>query len=525
MNTMQESSNVKSTEDHARSLAASNGAHAESMSASLAADDQEQSVLSTLNDDGSRRWLNPRVSPGRFLTRRRVTAYGLIALFVALPLIPINGHPALLLDIAARRFHIFGTTFYPTDTLLMALLIVGTFVSIFWITALLGRVWCGWACPQTVYMEFVYRPLQRLFEGAPGRPKKGWLQTSVAGKPLKYVAFAIVSFALAHVFLAYFVSWSELSTWVFHFPSNHLLGFGIVMLVTVAMLIDFAFLREQVCIVMCPYGRMQSVMLDKQSLIVKYETKRGEPRGMKKKIASVSLPQLAPAAVGDCVDCHMCVTTCPTGIDIRRGLQMECVGCAQCIDACDSVMDRLKRPRGLIRYSSQAAMEGETPKLLRPRVVIYPTVLVIIATLFVLVLRGTGKADVTIVRGMGQPFVVNANGEVQNMLKVKIVNRAETASTFRVTLVDEPTGRIELENPDILVQPGEMLTVPVRAILPADAFPKPQHPVKILVTGPDGYAKTVTMTMLGPVHKQHTNPAPSQQPQSPTNAEPAGGTP
>jgi polyferredoxin len=188
-------------------------------------------------------------------------------------------------------------------------------------------------------------------------------------------------------------------------------------------------------------------------------------------------------------------------------------------------MDKLKRPRGLIRYSSQAAMEGEKPKLLRPRVVIYPTVLVIIATLFVLVLRGTGKADVTIVRGMGQPFVVNATGEVQNMLKVKIVNRAESSSTFHVALVDEPTGRIELEKPDILVQPGEMLTVPVRAILPADAFPKPQHPVKILVTGPDGYSKTISMTMLGPVHKQHKNPAPGQKPQSPTNAEPAGGTP
>lgn len=490
----------------------------ESMSAALASDDQEHSVLSTLNEDGSRRWLNPKLSQGRFLHRRRVVAFALVALFIALPLIPFGGKPALLLDIAARRFYIFGGTFYPTDTLLMALLIVGVFLTIFWVTAMLGRVWCGWACPQTVYMEFVYRPLQRLFEGAPGRPKKGWLQTSGAGTPLKYVAYAIVSFGLAHVFLAYFVSWEQLSRWVFGSPAAHPLGFGIVMFVTVAMLIDFAFLREQVCIVMCPYGRMQSVMLDRQSLIVKYDSTRGEPRGMKKKGqdtnpaallaggASLALPQLAGLGgtggrTGDCVDCHLCVTTCPTGIDIRRGLQMECVGCAQCIDACDAVMDKLHRPRGLIRYSSQAAMEGEEPKMIRPRVVAYPAVLLVIITLFTLVLRGTGIADVTIVRGVGQPFVVSANGEVQNMLRVKIVNRGEEPATFTMLLANEPSGRIEAEQQEILVQPGQMLTVPVRAVLPASEFAGMQHAVKIEVRGPQDYRKVIPFVLLGPAQK------------------------
>ena len=475
------------------------------MSASLLPDDQKRSGLSTLNDDGSRKWINPKLSHGRFLNRRRVVAYGLIALFIALPLVRINGHPALMLDITARRFHILGTKFYPTDTLLMALLIVGTFVGIFWVTALLGRVWCGWACPQTVYMEFVYRPLQRFFEGSPGRPKKGWLQTSGAGKPLKFVTYAVVSFAIAHVFLAYFVSWDQLHTWVFHSPTKHLLGFGVVAFVTAAMMIDFAFLREQVCIVMCPYGRMQSVMLDTQSLIVKYDDKRGEPRGVRKKEAGrlVALTQLPDQAqLGDCVDCHMCVTTCPTGIDIRRGLQMECVSCSQCIDVCDSVMDKLKRPRGLIRYSSQAAMQGAPTTLMRPRVVMYPIILIAIAVMFVLVLRGTGIADVTLIRGMGQPFVVGANGDVQNVMKVKIVNRADVPGTFHVRMLDEPMGRIDLEQTEIVVQPGQMLTVPVRVVLPASAFTTMQHPVRIEVTGPQGYSTVVGMTMLGPVGKQ-----------------------
>lgn len=197
-------------------------------------------VLSTMNDDGSRRWLRPRVSPGRFLTARRVVAYALIAVFTLLPIIHIHGQPIVLIDILARRLHLFGFTFYPTDTLLLALLVVGIFLSIFWVTALLGRVWCGWACPQTVYLEFVFRPIERLLQGAPGRAPRGFIQTSGLGSGLKFVVYFIIAFFLAHTFLAFFVSWDRLLTWVIGSPTTHFVGFSVVMIVTGAMLFTSA---------------------------------------------------------------------------------------------------------------------------------------------------------------------------------------------------------------------------------------------------------------------------------------------
>lgn len=472
---------------------------------------EAKAVFTTLNPDGSRRWIRPRVSLGRYLTRRRVVAYLLIALFWALPLVEVNGRPLVLLDIGARRFHILGATYYPTDTLLLALLAVGVFLSIFWFTALLGRVWCGWACPQTVYMEFVYRPLERFLTGAPGRVPKGWLRTSGAGKALKPVVYAVVSFVIAHAFLAYFVPWSELKTWVFGAPWDHPIGFAVVALVTIAMMLDFGYFREQVCVVMCPYGRLQSVLLDRQSLIIRYDNTRGEPRGAKSAKKSVSLPVIdgavqgggleAERPLGDCVDCRLCVTTCPTGIDIRNGLQMECIGCAQCIDACDAVMEKVGRPRGLIRYSSEAAMAGQKPRVFRPRVVLYPVVLAAIAGLFALTLAGTGVADVTVMRGLGQPFVKMADGRIENGVRVKIVNRLDKPAEFAVSVAGgEGVDGLEFktETPVVLVEPGQMVTTPGQIIAPRGVFVAGRVPVSIVVKGPEKFDRRLPFTLVGP---------------------------
>ncbi len=490
-------------------------------------------VLSTLNRDGSRRWLCPKPSPGRFLTARRVVAWGLIALFVALPFIKINGYPALLLDLPNRRFHVLGLTLLPTDTLLLALFMVGVFVMVFFLTALFGRVWCGWGCPQTVYLEFVYRPLERLFEGTPGRAKKGFLQTSGTGSVLKYACYLLISFILAHVFLSYFVGVETLRVWMTRSPLEHPSSFLIVAGVTAAMMFDFSFFREQTCIVACPYGRLQSVMLDRQSLIVTYDKKRGEPRGRKKngktKAVDVSLKVLADAGLGraqrtgDCVDCKMCVVTCPTGIDIRDGLQMECIGCAQCIDACDHVMTKLGRPKGLIRYSSQAAVEGEKPKMARPRVLIYPTILTIVATLFVLVLAGKGVADMTVVRGMGAPFSVLDSGEVANNAKIKLVNRTDEPMTLGVSArgVRSPglAGlRVELESEDtpLTLAPRESRTVLARVIAPAAAFTAGVCEVRVVLTperGEGGGSREITglFRLLGPQGGAAARPKPAHE--------------
>lgn len=492
-------------------------------------------VLSTLNSDGSRRWINPKPAPGGWWTKRRVVAWILIALFTAIPHLTMNGKPLILLDLTTRRFTFFGTTFLPTDTLPLALLFLTIFVTVFLATALFGRVWCGWACPQTVYMEFLYRPIERLFEGTPGRVRTNAFQGSVPAKVMKYAAFFAASCLLAHTFLAYFVGVDKLYEWVQRSPFEHPASFLVMAVVTGLMMFDFSFFREQTCLVACPYGRMQSVLLDRHSLIVSYDPRRGEPRGRRGKRrasgagtltdepATVSLKVLPTPAIaaqatgsdaelGDCVDCGMCVTCCPTGIDIRNGLQMECVQCTQCIDACDSVMTKLKKPTGLIRYSSQAIIGGEAKKMLRPRVVIYPTLLLILVAAFSLVLIARGTADVTILRGAGSPFVMMSDELVGNQVKVKIANLGETPATysFRLAEIDgKPAemGEIRSEDNPVLVQGGETRTVPALIVIPLSTFSKGELRIKLAVTDGKEFSALLPFRMLGPgsIHN-HSSP-------------------
>lgn len=492
----------------------------------------EEHVLSTLNADGSRRWLSPKVSRGGWWRARRAVAWLLILVFCTLPHLTINDKPAVLLDIVRREFTIFGKTFLATDTLLLMLLVVGIFVTVFLATAVLGRVWCGWGCPQTVYMEFVFRPLERFFDGEPGKPAPKSLP--VARTVAKYAVFLVISAFLAHTFLAYFVGSEQLRHWVFESPAAHLTGFTVVMLVTALMMFDFSFFREQMCIVACPYGRFQSVMLDQHSLIVSYDPARGEPRGKGKRTpvaADLSLKVLsAPTAtldqsaadekeccgceggnckkkattpakkLGDCVDCGLCTAVCPTGIDIRQGLQMECINCTQCIDACDAVMTKLKLPTGLIRYTSQHALAGKK-RGLRPRVVIYPLVLVIIASVFVWRLAGALPFDSTILRQRGLPFNTLPSGEITNQMQVKLTNRTEKPARYTITLpVEDVTEGLKIvasENP-LEVRAGETRVEPFLVTVPRGAFFLGKRDVRFVITDEGGIATEISFRLLGP---------------------------
>jgi cytochrome c oxidase accessory protein FixG len=461
---------------------------------------QAVQVLSTLNQDGSRRWLRPRLSRGRFLNRRRTVGYGLIALFALIPQLKMGGKPLILLDVPRREFTFFGSTFLPTDTLLLSLLMIGIFLLIFLLTALLGRVWCGWACPQTVYLELVFRPIERFFEGEPGKRRPGG--GLGVRKALKWIAYLLVSMFLAHTFLAYFVGVDRLAVWVRQSPLEHPASFMIMLAVTGLMLFDFGLFREQLCIVACPYGRFQSVMLDRDTLIIGYDQQRGEPRGKVRRSAhngqsrGVALPVLEDSC-GDCVDCMLCVQTCPTGIDIRNGLQMECIGCAQCIDACDAVMAKLGRARGLIRYSSQAAIEGRGRRVLRPRIVIYPLALAVVATVFAMVLMNKGAADVTILRGPGMPFNVLPSGAIANQIRVKVTNRGGEPEHYTIEVLDPRLTLNADENP-MMVAPREPRTQGVLVIAPADAFAEGALSVRFRIAGEGGFSREITYRLLGP---------------------------
>ena len=477
----------------------------------------EERVLSTLEKDGSRRWLTPRLAKGRFLTRRRAVAYGLIALFTLIPYIAINGKPAMLLDVVHRQFTLFGFTFLPTDTVLLALFMVTLILSIFITTALLGRIWCGWACPQTVYMEFVFRPIERLCLGRSGVGGKP--ATAVAGwrYVAMYAAFFAVCLYLAHTFLAYFVGVESLRKWVTGSPVDHPAAFAIIVVVTLLMLFDFVFFREQTCIIACPYGRFQSVMLDRASLIIAYDERRGEPRGKLatagrsravKAAGSSVLPADPPVASGDCIDCTLCVQVCPTGIDIRQGLQLECIGCAQCIDACDAVMDKIKRPRGLIRYSSQQAMAGEVSKLVRPRVVIYAAIIVGLVSLLTYLLVTKSPTDVTVLRALGRPYLVLEDGRVENNLRLKITNRSATPQQYRVETT-RPEIDVAASVEVIPLRPGEMRTEPIRLHAPRDLFAAARGAIDVELkivsnSAPPIYRKA---RLLGPSHGATTRPA------------------
>jgi cytochrome c oxidase accessory protein FixG len=453
----------------------------------------EDRVLSTLEKDGSRRWLKPRLSKGRFLSARRVVAYGLVGLYTGLPFVHVNGAPFVLFDVPARRFTIFGFTFLPTDTVLLALAMVGILLGIFMVTALLGRVWCGWACPQTVYMEFVVRPVERLFEGTRGRGGKPRHPPSSVRTVAKHGVYVLVCFVLANTFLAYFVGVKTLGQWMTQSPFEQPLPFTVMAFMTGLMLFDFTYFREQMCTLACPYGRLQSVLLDRNSLVVGYDTARGEPRGPVRKGQRPSLP-----VVGDCVDCKLCVQTCPTGIDIRDGLQMECVACAQCIDACDAVMHKLGRAPGLIRYGSQARDAGDRTRLLRARTVIYPLVLVAVVLLLASNLSSRRSFDAVLLRNAGQPFTMAEDGRVRNVLRVKVTSRTRETLHVEVALPDTESRPISLESERIVLEGDRSRTFPLTVFAPPRAFEAGQLQLNLEIRADDGSSRTLGFKLLGP---------------------------
>lgn len=465
-------------------------------------------VLATLRKDGTRRWIRPRPSGGRFFTARRLVAYGLMAIFLALPHVTIAGKPAILLDLLKRQFTILGTTFAPTDTHLLFLLALGGFLGVFLLTALFGRVWCGWACPQTVYMEFLFRPLDRLFEGSYQQQAKLDRQGGGLRRAAKNVTIVLISAFLAHTFLAYFVGWSALMGYLTSSPAEHPTAFAVVIFVSLAMAFDFGWFREQTCLVACPYGRLQSVLMDQASIVVGYDRCRGEPRGKSKKKRKArplptavveETPEPAPA-LGDCIDCKACVTTCPTGIDIRDGLQLECIGCAQCIDACDAIMARIGKEPGLVRYGARSQLEeGKPSRTLRPRVVIYTLAMLLVLGALGASLWDRSSANVKGLRGLGRPFAALPSGEISNQFRVKIHNQSDETRSYTLQLVSPQGAQLVVPENPIKIESRELRESIVFVVLPRDAYAGTgELPCLIKVTDGVDFEETLSFTLLGP---------------------------
>ena len=389
------------------------------------------SVTGSIESDGRRKRIVPADVHGRFDRARKIVFALLIALWVALPWVRVGNAPAVFLDVEARRFYLFGATLNAQDGGLLFFLVSGVGFGLLFLTAVAGRVWCGWSCPQTVFLEGVYRRVERWIEGPRGERQRRDAGAPTLGravrKVVKHAAFVIISLVIAHVVLAYFVSLPRAFAMVRLAPSAHLEAFAWVTAIASLLYGNFAFFKEQLCLVVCPYGRMQSALLDEHSLVVGYDLKRGEPRGKK-----------GTTGAGDCVDCDRCVTVCPTGIDIRDGLQMDCIACTACIDACDDVMDRLERPRGLIRYDSLAGLAGKPRRVLRPRIALYGVLLAVGAIVAALALHRRTDFEATVRRLPGAPYTVEG-GTVKNAFNVHVVSKRGDRSAFVVT-VDAPAG-------------------------------------------------------------------------------------
>ncbi len=388
--------------------------------------------VTTINDDGSRYFLHPADAPGRFLFWRRLSGWALIVLYFVLPWVPVNGYPAVFLDIAHRRFHLFGWTLAAQDMWLLFFLVTGVGFSLFFVTALLGRIWCGWACPQTVFLEHVYRRIERFLEGDALQRRAldaaPWTALKTMRRGLKHLLFFVASLAITHLFLAYFVSIPDLWSFMHNAPGEHWTAFAFVFLAAGVLYFNFAWFREQLCIVICPYGRLQSALTDEHSLVIGYDVQRGEPRG-----------KLGTPEAGACIACNRCVQVCPTGIDIRHGLQMECIGCAACIDACDEVMTRVKRATGLIRYDSLAGLTGGVTRWVRPRTIVYGVLLCIGATVATFAFSTVKPATFTVFRMGGAAYFVDRDS-VRNQFLVRVLNKRADTATFTLAIEGAQAG-------------------------------------------------------------------------------------
>ncbi len=446
--------------------------------------------LYSIRKDGSHKKLHPADVKGRWVWRRRVLFAALIAIYIVVPLLQIGGHPAVHLDIAARRFYLFGAAFNAQDTWIGIFLLASFSFGLLFFTAWLGRVWCGFACPQTVFLEGVFRPIERWIEG-PGerrvRTDEGpWTASRAWRFVLKHFLFLAISGLLAHVALSFFVSPRSVIRLIADGPLPHLGLFLGMLAVTGLVYFNFMWFREQMCLIICPYGRLQSALLDPNSMIVGYDRKRGEPRGKK------SDPNR-----GACVDCRRCVAVCPTGIDIRNGLQMECVACTQCIDACDEIMDKVEQPRGLIRFDSQAGFEGGERRGLRARLVAYGLLVGGALTGLVISLAVRKPFEANLVRQRSAPYQITEDAVI-NPFELHLINKNPIDSDFTLAPTLPDGTKIVVPPQALHLPPLGSTRIPIIVSTERGRF-RAGIVVPIVVTdSASGTQKIVQARLLGP---------------------------
>lgn len=394
--------------------------------------------LTTVSEQGERLWVFAKKPSGYFHNLRAVVAILCLAVFFIIPFIKVHNQPLVLINVLERKFILLGTAFWPQDFHLLLIGMLTFFVFIILFTAVFGRVWCGWTCPQTVFMEMVFRKIEYWIEGDYSQQQKlaaqEWNFEKIYKKTLKQIVFIAVSLVISHTVMAYIIGVDGVKNLITGSPFNDISGFFGLMFFTALFYTVFAHVREIVCTVICPYGRLQGVLLNKDSIQVSYDYVRGEPRG-KKKDESIT---------GDCVDCGLCVKVCPTRIDIRNGSQIECVNCTACIDACDEVMFKINQPKGLIRFASLNNIEQNAKFKITPRIIGYTGVLSVLLGLFITLFALRSEVETTVLRYPGKLYDEQKNGDISNMYNLQMVNKTFNDLPITIKVKDFPQASLRM---------------------------------------------------------------------------------
>jgi cytochrome c oxidase accessory protein FixG len=453
--------------------------------------------IATAERDGRRKWIYPRKVSGRFYRWRTWLSWLLLVIMFAGPFITIHGNPLLLLNIGERKFVVLGQIFWPQDMIIFAIAALVAVTSIVIFTAAFGRVWCGWACPQTVMMEMVFRKIEYAIEGDAHQQRAldnaPWSSDKILKKISKHGIFFALSFLVGNVLLSYFIGWQVLYQIITDSPTQHLTGLAFMVAFSLLFYGIFARFREQACTFICPYGRLQSVLLDENSIVVAYDNKRGEKRGLLQQ----KFHERVIAGLGDCVACNHCIAVCPTGIDIRDGTQMECVHCTACMDACDAVMTKIGSPRGLIRYASLNGIERGERLRLTPRLIGYCVVLAALVALLAVMIFTRDDAEATLLRAPGSLFQQMPDGHYSNLYTVRVVNKTSRELPVELRL-ESPAGSLQVMGGTLVVPPQKLLENSLLVELDPAGMKSGTTPVVVGVYAGGKKIQTLKTSFIGP---------------------------
>ncbi|MCB0429073.1 MAG: cytochrome c oxidase accessory protein CcoG [Flavobacteriales bacterium] len=451
--------------------------------------------LSTVDEKGRRIWIYPKKVTGKFYNLRTYVSWFLLAFLFAGPFLKIKGEPFLMFNVLERKFVLFGQVFWPQDFHLFVLAFIILIVFVVLFTVAFGRLFCGWVCPQTLFMEMVFRKIEYWIDGDWKQQKEldnaPWTAAKIRKRILKHSVFFLIAFIISNTFLAYIIGIGQLEKIITDPPSEHVGGLTSMMVFSGAFYFVFAFFREQVCTNVCPYGRFQGVMLDRNSIVVTYDYHRGEPRGMIRKKED-------QREKGDCVDCHECVRVCPTGIDIRNGTQLECVNCTACIDACNHVMEKIKKPKGLIRYASESEIADRVKFTFTNRLKGYTAVLSLLIVAMVALLVTRSDVETTLLRIPGLTFQKMDDGRISNMYNFKVLNKTgqDLPLAFRIT---SGPGEIKIIGNPVEVEPHGMKEGELLIMLDKEELHDFNVKVTVGVYHNEELIETIKTSFLGPI--------------------------